>query len=593
MIIFQTEKHQIDLSNLPITFNEVNDFFSSNITKSFTYPFDIDVNDDVFEKISLINIDNISKYTSKIYGTLIIDTNFYEAYISINEVKADEAELTIFYGKETLDVFEKNITDLPFPTTSISSSLPVFAKAQITKSWPEATHNFPMVFREGIKEDANYDLFENFINHYKFNGTDWEFPINSIDLIEGESTIVNRNVMAPFPYLMEVLRVAFKTEGLEVRGSFADNTFNHKILMVPKKYFKEYSTNELLDYSFSNYTSQEVVENKTVNVYRQVHTPTAAGTYTLAMRINMSSYVARYFKLTVVQNGVTLYSAFSENKDVNINETLNINVYTAAFFQDIEVELRLYYQTTEISAFNRFNYRFTEGQLNMFPTSYNIVDYLPKMSVKKLLNMLKTMFNISFTYTENAVYIDYLESQMEQFIFKDLSHTEQEKPQRILNKNNLFKISYPDKQEILVDKLGQTYSEASYVSEEIEKIEIDILPLKVSTNLDVLTAVYPTDDEDVMLMLYNGVVENKPVGMDKIDNQSLSLQDTYDLYYRKWLTFRANAETYRDKFIIHKSERINITEGVYKYNKHHLIKSLTKQQINEDYWSIELESETL
>jgi hypothetical protein len=593
MIKFQTNKYEIDLSHLPISFNEVNDYFTTEIIKSFSDPLDVDISSDVFEKLNLITIENISKYNNKVYGNLIINNRYYEGYIAINEVKDETAEITIFYGKETLDVFDKKLNELPFNTTNTNGSLVSFANTQITKSWPEVTHNFPKIFNDAIKTKSGYELFENFINNYKYNGVDWEFTSNSIDNIDGVNTIVNRNVMTPCVYLMEILKTGFKTEGLEVRGDFADAVFNHKILLVPKTYFEQYSANEFLNYSFSTPTSQETIDGKSVNVYTQTHTPSAEGTYKLDMRINLSSFQAAYFKLTIEQNSVVLYNAFSKNNAVFIDESININVATAAINKDIVVTLKLYYQTTSIANFNSFNYSFTEGKLNIFPTSYNVANFLPNITFKKLLNKLKTMFNISFTYTENAVYINYLENQLEAVVFNDLSETDQPKPRRILNKNNLFKLTYPDTQELLVDKNGQTYNQANFTSNEIETIEIEILPLKVLDKDGVVTAVYPEEEEDVMFILYNGPISNEPLAIDKIDNQSLSLQDTYDLYYRKWLQYRANAETYNDSFILHGSKTLNIKEGIYKYNKHHLIKSINKQHINNNYWNIEIETETL
>lgn len=593
MIKFQTLQYELDLSNLPISFNEISNRFETQTVKSYSLPFNMELTHGIIEKLGLVTVDNIVDYEDKIYGSLILDDEFYDAYIAINEVVGNKAELTLYYGKETLKVFDKKLKELPFNTTVASGGLPTFAKAQLTKSWPEATHNFPKVFRPELKEEANYERFEGFINNYIDNAGTWEFPINTNDLIEGEQVDVNRNIMAPFTYLLEVLRVGFKTEGLDIRGDFVNDALVQKLLLVPKNYFEQYAATQFLNYSFSNFTFQETINGQTINVYRQIHTPISIGAYSINIRVNMSNVLAKYFSLTITQNGIELYSAFSQNNEVSIDTEVQININDVNVLDDIIVEMKLSNQTEAIAAYNEFKYEYTEGQLNIFPSIYNIANYMPDITFRKLVNFLKTWLNLDFTYTDKAVYINYLEQEFSKLTFRDHSHLQQVDPKRTINKNNLFKLTYPDGQEVLVNKNGQTFTATDYIDNEIEKIEMEVLPLKIRDNQGNLTAVYPKDEEDVMLVLFNGPVDNNNLCVDKINNISLSLQDVYNLHYKNWLRFRANSETYTDSFFMHISEVYNIDQGSFKYNKNHLIKSIDRKRVNEKYWKVDVESETL
>ena len=592
MIIFQTNDWQYDLTDRGISFNETSDYFSDQISKTVSFPFNVFLHEELAEKLGLVNIDNVVSYKSKIYGFLIIDRNFYDAYIVINEVSGNKAELTLFYGKETLKVFDKKLSDLPFPVVNAVDGLPAFAKNQITKAWPEATHNFVKVFRPELKQSANYEYFDKFLNNYVNNAGTWNFPVNTIDVIDGQNVSVNRNVMVPMPYLMEILRVGFATEGLQLKGDFVNDAVNQKIVVLPKKYFEQLSVTQFENYSFSTRNFQTTIDGKTINVYQHVHTPTNEGSFTLKVKLNFSDVQAKYFKLTVKQAGVTLYEAFSQNNTVIIDKTVDINIVNTNVFSNIEVELHLTAIDGSIANYNSFVYEYKEGKLNVFPNVYTLANFMPDMVFRELINRIKSWQNLKFDYTTNAVYINYLENLPETLIYHDKKHLQIESPTRLLNQHNLFKITYPNKETVLVNKNGQTYSDAEFIDAEIEIMEMKVLPLAVNSNEDCVTAVYPEDEEDLMFVLYNGTVAGEPLAASHINNRKIDLQTIFIEKWRKWLKFRANAEVYKDSFFLHVTEDLNITEGIFKENKNHLITSTRKKRVNEEYWKVDMETET-
>ena len=595
MITFHTLAKKLDLTNKGLTFTEKSDHFNNKISKNFSFPINLKINEDLIHTLGLVNIKNVNRYNRKIYGKLVIDNVFYNAYLAINNLTGNTAEVTFFYGDEILAVFDKKLNTLPFGYTVTGNNLPDFAKTQITKTWPEATHNFVKVFREDIKTAANYNYFENFVNNYKYNTTtnQWEFPVNTIEPVNGENVPLNKNVMSPMPYLLEVFKVGFQSEGLFVGGDFMNSNLMQKICMVPKNYFEKFSQTEYNNYSFDYYTAQETLNGQTINVYKQVHTPTNTGAYSIKFDINLSNALAQYFDFKIKQNSVILYEASSINQQVNINDTLNINIVDTAVLSDIEVELRLKQQTNSIAPYNNFTYERKEGQLNVFPDLYTIADFMPDITFKKFVKLVKNWLNLSFEYTENAVYINFLDSTFNNLTFQDKSHLEQVDPRRTLNENNLFKLSYKDGQEVLVSATGQIYNTQDFTDQETTALEIEVLPLTVTENFGSVTAVYPNDEEDIMLCLYNGLIDSQPLATDNVLLETLKLDYIYTEYWQRWLLFRANAETYKDSFNIHISDLIKITEGLFKYNKKHIIKSIRKKRISSNYWKATVESETL
>lgn len=594
MIVFKTSLWDWDLTNKGLSFNERSNHFTDEQIKSYTFPFTEEVNEDVASKLNFVIVDGIVQYPQRIYGNMCIDHSFYEGYIQINSVQGTKVELTIFYGKETLKVFDKKLRQLPFPVTLAQDGLPAFAKAQLSQSWPDATHQFVKVFRDDLDGSADYELFENFLNNYVYNEVDeeWEYPTNSYEIIEGENTAVNRNVMVPMVYLMEVLRVGFKTEGLDVRGDFVDDTFNHKILMVPQNIMEHFAVTEFLNYNFSAYSSQTMEDGVVYNIYTRSHTPEQVGSYSIKIKINFTDVMAQFFELEITQGAVQLYYATSENTFVNIEENVEINVPLGAVDVDIVVTMKLKQQQESISNFNQFTYEYKEGPLNVFPEVYTIADYLPDMNFREFTNRIRSWYNLKFDYTDNAVYLNYLDNHIETVLFRDKSHLQQVDPKRTQNINNLFKLSYPNEETVYVNKDGQTYDETNYTDEETKEIDIQVLPLKVRSNYGSVTAFYPEEEQDLMFILFDGVVADENVSVDNIAGRKLTLQHIYNNQWQKWLKFRANAETIKDSFLMHFTEKLDMEQGIFKYNKNHLIKSINKKRTDTEYYKVDVESET-
>ncbi|KAB8156126.1 hypothetical protein EZY14_002605 [Kordia sp. TARA_039_SRF] len=594
MIIFRTSSWKWDLTTQGLTLNENSDIFEPTQTKNFSFPITVKITSDIAEKLNLIYIDNSYQHESKIVGSLQIDNDVFDAYILINNIIGERIALTFFYGKETHPVFSKPLKKLNFQVVSALPNLKTYAKNQLLQSWPQASHQFVKVLREDLKTTTNYEKFEFFLNNYVYdsNTDTWNFLENTTETVDGSPVIFNRNIMCPMTYLLEVLRVGFAEMGLQMLGDFPNSDFIKKILIVPTQFFEQYAASQYVNYSFANYTTQETIDGQTINAYTRVHTPLATGSYSIKIKIIFDNVMAQYFSLKITQNNEELYSVITSNVDVNLDHTLDINILDDTVFHDIIVELKLVQQSDSIAQFNNFTYQYKEGALNIFPLNYTLADYMPNITFKKLIDRLKTLFPLKFDYTDNTVTINFIESFIEEMTFKNQTHLENPNKKRVPNNTRVFELSYPDDEEILINKNGISFSNESNSSNK-EELDIECLPLKVKQNHGNITAVYPEDENDLMLILYNGPQFGNNIAVNNINNQSFELNSIYNYYWKYWLKIRCNSETYTDSYSIHYTESIDLKSGIFKYNKNHMIKSLKKKRESKEYWRVDMETETL
>lgn len=590
MIVFQAfDLWELDLTSYGITFNEDSDIFYSETKKNFTFPINIDLDDELAAKLGLVNLENIEDYNIKIPGYLFVDDTFYDAYIMINEVSKNKVELQFFYGTEVLSVFDKKLSQLPFPVINAGGDFRVHTASVVVKSYPETSHNFPMVYRPSIAERKNFEFFELFVNHYGVGG----IKENSDVLVEGEPVIHNVNVVAPMPYLLEILKVGFASEGKEIRGEFPSDELFKKAVVVPENYFENYSnTASRVFWQFQFYTTQETIDFRTINVYEKLIPVIAEGFYNLRISINIPKGIANFFDLQVFYGATVLYSATSLNKALTIEKTI-YHIVAADDLDTFKVVLKVSEQVVAIGGLNNFTFHKEGGDVNIYPNEYTLADFMPDMTFRDFFNALKKWLALDVTYLENAVYLNYLNTSIQQKVFDDHSKLEDPDKKRTLNKNNLFKLYYTEEEQLLVANNGIIYSDEGYNESEIEELPFDAAPITVGQNASRITGVYPEEETpQILIGFYDGMVAGMPLLKDSINGRNLSLENVYETFHKYFLSFRANSEQYKDTFYAHVSNRFNLARGIYKYNKKHLIKTIRKRRVSEDWWKVDQESES-
>ncbi len=591
MIYFQAlNEWKWDLTGYGLTFNEESDIFFNESKKNYSFPLNVEFDEETTANLGLVVIENITRYRIKVRGYLYVDDQFFDAYLLINEIQGLKAELQFFYGSEVLAVFDKKLSSLPWPIIDVDNDFKAHVASQINKAYPEVSHNFPMVYRPQITQVQNYEKFEGFVNNHGSNGLFENYDV----AIEEETTVYNINVVSPMPYLLEILRMGFATEGKEIRGDMINHPALRRLVVVPKKYLENYSnTASRVFFQFNYPTSQETINNSTVNVYTKVIVPGSAGYYHLDMTINLPAGLATIFDLQVSYGDEELYRATIESQAVEIDETVNFEVKDSESFADLKVLLRLSEQQNTIQGINRFAFYRDGGEVNVYPNQYDLSDFVPDMKFRTFFNRVKKWLGLDVEFLENAVYLNFLNNSMLNRNFEDHSSLQDPDKKRSLSKNNLFKIKYSTGQKLMVAGTGIVYSDDEFNESETEDIDFEIRPIKIGENKSRITGVYPDEEpNDLLVGIYNSPTNNRPLLNSNWEGADFSLSYMYKVFHKVFLLFRANSEEYKDSFYSHFAMKFNLRNGIFKYNKKHLIKKIRRRRVSEGFWKIDQESET-
>ncbi|WP_233898364.1 hypothetical protein [Tenacibaculum piscium] len=581
---------RLDLTEVNITFIEENPMFFNYLVKKYTWPFTKELDNETTAIFDFLDLDNAIKYATKFYGTLIIDNEFNEAYLEMSQLNNGKIEGSIYYGKETNVLFSKKLSTLPFKLIS-TDHLFVHAKEIISKSYPKVGYNFPMVIDLEKKENSNYEYFEGIINNFE----DGNFKTNNSEVIEGENVIKNRNLIVPMPYLMEVLKVGFASDNTIMNGSFVSDTVNNKILIYTDKILEKFYSGIPDTFKFT--TVSELWNNNYISAnHFETYSVTEKGTYSINILMSLPDDI-QVLEFKVVYGGQIIYTS----KLNNFNKKLIINSEDVDGSKSVQFHLSLQKYSTDgsvaigdISAYNNISFNLTDGELNTFPNNFSLSELMPDITFGAFLNKVINWFNLEVTFDKNVVNINYIEQKFLGTNLKDERHLEPVNVSRVFNQNKLYELT--DKTKALyISSSGLEADSTNYKKEDITSIDVGFKKMRRTSLNGVFTATKTKEEDGFSFVLFDGLQNGMPVTVDEIDGRNFSLEENYKRNWRKWLQFRLNSETYKDKFPAHSLEQFNVGDGRFKYNKKHLYKSIKKQRMffPKNYWMLDVESETM
>jgi len=589
MILFRTlSGFELDFTNLGITFVETSPFFDEETSSGYTFPFNTNLPPEFIQKFGLVTEDNVSSYSIKIDGTLILDDVFYEANLSIQQVTDLSSRLTLFYGREVLTIFDEKIADFSWPLIETGGDWTAHTNEYKNRGFPEVGHNFPILYRPEIASRTNYEDFLGYVNNRSSTGL---FLSNSTTIRDGEFTVVNSNVAAPMPYVLEILRVGFGAAGLELRGEVFNSEFFRQVIFMPERFFEYYSDPAVRTvFKFTTQNFRLLEDGQQIDVYKRTFIPNKNGSYTVTSDLNIPKGLSRFFSLRITHGDNEVYFVETKDRAVTLNQTTFIYVNDEDF-SPIVIELRLPPSNFSIVDYNTFYYDLAEGRLNTFPENYTLGEVLPDMTFREFFDAVRMWANIEATYYENSVYLNFMDSTLQKINYIDHHHIQAE-PERTLSMNNLFKLRYSDNQEVWVDRTGQVFDDTNFLESEITTIEYKVLPVRVNENNGVITGEWPENPAALVFGLYSPTEALRPTTVNDINGQDLSLQDMFEMYHRHFLSFRANAETYKETVSVNVAEQFLLDRGVFKHNKKMLIKRLTRKRTSQRTWQVTIEQES-
>ena len=567
----------LDLSRNGVTTVDKNNIFRDTITKSYTYPFSLIVTKEIARAFGFILENNIYNYPTKIDVIVLVDNKYHNGYLKVFKIVNRTASVSLFYGIETLPVYDKKLKTLPFEIVD-EHDVKLFAKTQNTKQWPEATHNFVTIKDPSFEGEESYDKYLGYVN----NTLDGNFIANEFETIEEETTVANKNVMIPMPYLMEVLKVGYAQENKVIKGGFVNDVFNHKIVIVPETILERYFTALYNDSNFTTPTSNYVSGDVVYSQYDKTYPAAIEGTFKLYFKINLPATVYSYFKLTIMHNNKVVYAGAFKDTDVNIEEEFLINVDPGDSTGIVSVSLRLLEQQDSISDYNFFKYEHQAEKLNLFANKYQLAIFMPDLTFRDFVNAVENLFNLDVDVQDNVVYLDYLADTLPNVLFNNFSKYDNQSPSREVNNDKVFGLKFADESSIYVNKNGVLPVSDPENLEDLVTIDIPVNPLKVEVSDGIKTALNVSDSSALKLCLYNGLVNDKPLAAESVNGRSLIISDFFKKW-ETWLKFRTSSEVIEDVFYAHVDEILDVKKGIIKYNKKHLLKEIKKTSKNKKY----------
>lgn len=580
MIVFYAKAGwKLNLTNLKITFIEENALFYDAFFRNYTPPFSLPMDDETSIKLGLIDDENRSDYTIKYEGDIFKDNRFSPGYLII-EVLEDGVEATLSFGKMTIPLMDTPLSSLPFPI--IKSIYSAIVNNGNDKVYPDVSHCFPMIFDDKFAEETNYEAFEGIVNN--FNGS--SFVTNYID--GGTGDVINKNIIVPFPFLMEILKVGFASANMQMIGEFTNVKANNHIIIDPKKHLEKFSSNTFENYQFSQTKDEYLDGNTTIFEYEKTHFINTIGSFSLKAFLNFPPEVV-VRDLVISKDGVELFSKSGNSVD----ETITINKEAISPTEEIKINLKIEATPVNVDLYNNFVFEKSEGKLNVFKSTFSLAEFMPDMTFGQLLTKVKNNQNLKVVLSNAYVRMDYVENVFTQVDFKDETAFEMKKPKRVPNKNKLYKLQYSEDNFLLINKDGLTSSTATYRDEDIITIDMQLQLLPIENREGIFSAVR-TEKELFTILLYGGTdLNGYPVVVEKVEGLTFKLPEVYDMRWKNWLNFRTNSETVTDKFTAHSLEEFLVNEGRFKYNKKHIYKTIKRIRESEDDWKYEIESETL
>ncbi|SDS11473.1 hypothetical protein SAMN04487764_1488 [Gillisia sp. Hel1_33_143] len=594
MIIFQTATFQYDLSNTGISLAEQNDIFNDDIDRNYTLPFAIKGDAELLTKLGIPTLENISDLDTKITGRLIVGDNHYPATLFLGQITGKIIECNITFGEENISTYDTDLKDLPWPV-NVAADILTFARSKSQSNWPYSAFAFPMIYRPEISKETNYDLFEGFVNNYS-NGA---YLGNEVDTSGPEPVYINRNVLAPCPYLLEILKFGFKTAGKKVIGDIFKDEVLKKAVYIPQNYLEKFRGSEYVNFSFGMPTSTEVVFNRIVyGIYEKKITPLSQGTYEIDYNINLDPVLARYFEFTIFredslsQERTILFQALSKDNRVTLDEKFSVNVEELDNFSPIIIQLKILQTNQSITDFNNFEYSFKGGQLNEFPSVFTLSNFMPDQTFGEFVNEMKNWLNLDITPNERYVEINFTQDSILKKPSVDHSHLEDPDKKITHNSNRFYKLSYANKEQVFYNKNGQVYSDIDEEGNETVEIKMDVQPLAVERNKNITTAVYPSKKSKIDFSVYDGFDANNLPTCSASLSKTLSLDNVTKDRWKTWIYFRINSKTFKENFECSVFENISIAALSKKYNELHIIKKLTRKILSEKRMKVDVESET-
>jgi hypothetical protein len=599
---------ELDISGYKITDTEENPWFLDEIPLKFTFPFEIDLNDENDR-----NFGFISSYLNQpetIYPLIFSNGDqMEEAELELEELTGTRLNATLTYGLEQLPSWDKKLSELPLDNFDlVGETIYEHAKDIISQTWPDVNYNFPQIHIDTIdSEEENWLDFEGRINNY--NGT--SFPANYVDPIE--YTPVNKTILQPLPYWLHILIKGFELAGLTLVGDIlTDARLLKKCVYTPKEYFVKRENPELgtllygQDYEsiihsggYGEFGEYEVIID--VNIWGKFNLLGVINTLSGGFGSGAPAPEAQiYF------NGTNIWSSpgtlgGENNMDVDVIFTSN---------ETDPNELRIWCRSKVVTDYTIFDLQLLPLELydsegDSIPTIINenkvdLTKAVPDVTFGEFVKATLNWYNYDYVIDGEKVTMNLVESEINYDNAFDLSAFEVKEPSRRFRKNYSYYLKFAEAtndfgyifEQVFQSNDGVFYS-GFKTDEKTSTIEINALPLPLLERKGITTAHgFETSDTKIYAVIYDGLTNNLNLAKS---SEEILLPAVHATNWQKWFDFRINAQEFKWPFKAFFEQLIGLkAKGkVFAYGRYHIVKRIQKTEIKPELYEIEIETETM
>ena len=595
-------KFELDLSHFKISDTEENNWFSDSFFTKYSFPFDIDLTDDLDVALDFISLYNTSPETyfevKYVHNDKIEDAIF--------EIESHQVKLSgvIRFGFEQLPSFDKNLSELSLDKFDLAGGTTIYNYAEtiIPQKWPAVNFNFPQVHVD--KYDVTDDVWLDFggiVNNRKTGA----FLINTVE--GGGSIVHNLNVMQPMPYCLHILQRIMIDSGYTLAGEILnDERLKKACLFADTDYFYK---NALSEYSAlkrnDEHISSQFISGQWYRcTYQVIQVIEGIGNYRINGTFRMLSVLYEQAFCVVKLNGTNVFEAHREPNEESGEGTVfvNINVITTVATNTLE-----FYVLTKADPTDEMHFPInfivapqTVAVANIInENKIDLTKSVPNITVQDFIKAIKNWFNYDLTIVGNSAIMNPVETQINYDDTEDFQFSEIKNPVRKFKKGNSFLLKFQDIENKSFPFLPVFHSTTGVVNtgfvadEKTTTIEINALPLPLLTKTEVHTAyAVESNDSKVFLVKYDGLYRGNNYSQS---NEEYLLPAVHLKSWKKWFDFRINSHGFNWSFPAWNEQLINLKAKtkIFAYKKVHIIKNINKTEIKPDYYEVDIETESL
>ena len=598
-------KFELDLTPFKISDTEENNWFSDSFFTKYSFPFNIDLTEDLDVAFGFISFYNSNPETY--FELIYVHNNKIEKAIFEIESHQDKLSTTVRFGFEQLPSFDKKLSELSLDKFDLPAGTSIYTHAEtiIPQTFPAVNYNFPQIHVDKYDpSDALWNGFEGILN----NRVAGAFLTNTVDTVE--DITYNRNVMQPLPYWIHILQRGMIDDGYTLSGKILDDPRLKKAcLFGDVDYFGKPTFQDAIIISQMSEDSVNTGGNKKYYSRSVLTVPgkyNISGTIRAMKRANFNAYLTIKYRNTILYQyyaGDT--GLFRGSEFVSLDIDIDIEIIVDSNVNDIVIEsYQGFTENESIIDLTIACLRLNDSTGVAIPTVANenkidLTRAVPEMNFVDFIKVVKNWFNYDLNIIDKLAIMNPIEDEIDYQHVEDLQFTEVKKPLRKFSQGTSFLLKFADIENKDFKFLPVFHSKESVVSsnyvtnDKTSTIEISALPLPILTRKGAQTA-YALEQNNAKVFLvpyaglYNGNNLAQPI-------EDYLLPAVHLQYWKKWFNFRINSHGFTWNFKAWNEQILNLKAKtkIFAYKKFHIIKNINKTEIQPNQYDVEVETEGL